>query len=102
MFRSSADRLRTWLTGAGDLLWGPYEPAEDDDDARSERSPADPEHESFDRDARAEDPPVDAPHPHRLPLRWERDRRPGSVPARPAHCISPVRRQPAARPLPYR
>jgi hypothetical protein len=38
------------------------------------------------------DPPEAAPpHPHRAPLRWERDRRAGSVPARPAHCISPVR-----------
>ncbi|HUO71984.1 MAG TPA: hypothetical protein VMU39_14540 [Solirubrobacteraceae bacterium] len=39
------------------------------------------------------DPSVDAPpHPHRLPLHWERTRRAGAVPARPAHCISPVRR----------
>jgi hypothetical protein len=30
-------------------------------------------------------------HPHRRPLRWERTRRPGSVPAGPAHCICPVR-----------
>jgi hypothetical protein len=37
------------------------------------------------------DPPVAAPHPHRRPLRLERERRPGSVPARPAHCLSPVR-----------
>jgi hypothetical protein len=38
------------------------------------------------------DPPEAAPpHPHRVPLRWERDRRAGTVPARPAHCISPVR-----------
>jgi hypothetical protein len=37
------------------------------------------------------DPPADAPHPHRRPLRLERERRPGSVPARTAHCISPVR-----------
>jgi hypothetical protein len=40
------------------------------------------------------DPPeVAPPHPHRVPLRFERARRPGSVPARPAHCISPVRPQ---------
>ncbi|HWF72951.1 MAG TPA: hypothetical protein VG186_06390 [Solirubrobacteraceae bacterium] len=31
------------------------------------------------------------PHPHRRELRWVRDRRPGSVPHRRAHCISPVR-----------
>jgi hypothetical protein len=38
------------------------------------------------------DPPEVAPlHPHRVPLRWDRARRPGSVPSRPAHCISPVR-----------
>jgi hypothetical protein len=38
------------------------------------------------------DPPEDArPHPHRRELRWERTRRGGSVAARPAHCISPVR-----------
>jgi hypothetical protein len=38
------------------------------------------------------DPPEAAPpHPHRSQLRWERDRRPGSVPARPAHCICPIR-----------
>jgi hypothetical protein len=38
------------------------------------------------------DPPEAAPpHPHRVPLKWDRARRPGSVPARPAHCISPVR-----------
>jgi hypothetical protein len=38
------------------------------------------------------DPPEAAlPHPHRAPLRWERERRPGAVPVRPALCISPVR-----------
>jgi hypothetical protein len=37
---------------------------------------------------------VAPPHPHRTPLRWERERRPGAVPARPAHCISPVRADP--------
>jgi len=40
------------------------------------------------------DPPQAAPHPHRMPLRWEHARRPGAVPARPAHCISPVRNDP--------
>ena len=34
-------------------------------------------------------------HPHRRELRWERSRRPGAVPPRPAHCISPVRTQAA-------
>jgi hypothetical protein len=38
------------------------------------------------------DPPVDTqPHPHRRPLRWEHQRRPGAVPHRYAHCISPIR-----------
>jgi hypothetical protein len=35
-----------------------------------------------------------APHPHRRPVRIERTRRGGSVAARPAHCLSPVRPQP--------
>jgi hypothetical protein len=35
-------------------------------------------------------------HPHRQPLRWQRDRRHGSVEPRPAECISPV----ASRRLP--
>jgi hypothetical protein len=41
------------------------------------------------------DPPVESkPHPHRRPLSWRHARRPGSVPARPAHCLSPVRAAP--------
>jgi hypothetical protein len=36
------------------------------------------------------------PHPHRRPLRFHHERRPGSVPPRPAHCLSPVR-APSAR-----
>jgi hypothetical protein len=32
-----------------------------------------------------------ATHPHRQPLRWQRDRRGGSVPAAPANCLCPVR-----------
>ena len=31
------------------------------------------------------------PHPHRRPVRWQRERRAGSVAARPADCLSPVR-----------
>jgi len=40
-------------------------------------------------------------HPHRRELRWERQRRGGSVPARPALCVSPVRsrREPGRRSL---
>jgi len=38
------------------------------------------------------DPPPDTtPHPHRRQLRSRHERREGSVPARPAHCLSPVR-----------
>ena len=75
MFRESADRLRAWLTEAGDLLLG------------------EPERSDLD---------YHADHPHRRELRWERSRRPGSVPARPAHCISPIRREPTTRAIHYR
>jgi hypothetical protein len=40
------------------------------------------------------EPPA-APHPHRRPVRIERERRAGSVATRPMHCLSPVRRQSA-------
>ena len=89
MFRSSADRLRTWLTGAGDLLWGDYDAAED-----TLQPLVDPELESSDR-------AYHATHPHRRDLRWKRERRPGTVPRRPAHCISPVRHARAQRPIPF-
>jgi hypothetical protein len=43
------------------------------------------------------DPPVvERDHPHRIPLGWSYERRGGSVPPRPAHCLSPVRQ--GARP----
>jgi hypothetical protein len=38
--------------------------------------------------------PPAAPHPHRRPVRIERERRAGSVAMRPMHCVSPVRPQP--------
>jgi hypothetical protein len=66
MFQASADRLRTWLRWAEDALGDPPE------DARGE-------------------PHNFKSHPHRRPLRWDRARRAGTVAARPAHCISPVR-----------
>jgi hypothetical protein len=63
MFQSSSSRLRAWLKLVHDAL----------DDVLG-------------------DPPVEPqPHPHRRPLRLEHRRRPGSVPARPAYCLSPVR-----------
>jgi hypothetical protein len=39
------------------------------------------------------EPPA-APHPHRRPVRIERERRAGTVAPRPMHCLSPVRPQP--------
>jgi hypothetical protein len=70
MFQSSSKRLRAWLSRVDDLLAD--HPAEA---KRQEQS-------------RHRDP---QPHPHRHPLRWDRTRRPGSLPPRPAHCISPIR-----------
>jgi hypothetical protein len=69
MFHSSANRLRAWLNGAGDTLGDAAEAG--DRDLEGFRT-----------------------HPHRRELRWERSRRPGSVAARPGHCISPVRSAP--------
>jgi len=68
MFQSSAHRLRTWLMGAGDLLGDPEARDRERQDFRT--------------------------HPHRRDLRWERARRAGSVAARPAYCLSPVRSAP--------
>jgi hypothetical protein len=63
MFQSSSNRLRAWLKLVDHALGDVLG-----------------------------DPPVDGqPHPHRRPLRLEHRRRPGSVPARPAYCLSPVR-----------
>jgi hypothetical protein len=69
MFQSSANRLRVWLDRAGDILGDPPE--------------------AMDRDHE-----YHLTHPHRRDLRWERNRRPGMVRPRPAHCISPVRSAP--------
>jgi hypothetical protein len=88
MFRSSADRLHAWLTGAGDMLLGDPELADEPAFFDQELEIFDGEPASFDRSSYAG-------HPHRRALRWERRRRPGTVPARPAHCISPVRHQPS-------
>jgi hypothetical protein len=65
MFRSSLNRLLDWAEGA-------LAPDEADDFGVVDEPPP--------------------PHSHRRKLRWERERRPGSVPHRPAHCISPVER----------
>jgi hypothetical protein len=37
------------------------------------------------------DPPLTEPHPHRRPVRLQRERRGGSVTPRAMHCLSPVR-----------
>jgi hypothetical protein len=42
------------------------------------------------------EPPA-APHPHRRPARIHRERRGGTVAARPTHCLSPVRPKVVAR-----
>ena len=65
MFRTSFTRLRTWLETVDVLGDSP-------DEAQALE-------ENF------------FEHPHRSPLRWERERRAGSVQARPAHCLCPVR-----------
>jgi hypothetical protein len=77
MFQSSANRLRAWLNRVDDLLADPPEHLDDQLDDPFVALPRDPHL-----------------HPHRLPLRWDHERRPGSVAARPAHCISPVRAVP--------
>jgi hypothetical protein len=43
------------------------------------------------------DPVPETPHPHRRPVRIQLERRPGSVSPPPAHCLSPVRRDPVTR-----
>jgi hypothetical protein len=65
MFRTSFTRLRAWLETVDVLGDSP-------EDAQALE-------ENF------------FEHPHRRPLRWERERRAGSVRARPAHCLCPVR-----------
>jgi hypothetical protein len=69
MFRSSANRLRVWVALAEGLLDGP--------------SPEEPVQ------------PWET-HPHRRPLRWQWERRGGSVPPAPAYCLCPIRRAPSA------
>ena len=65
MFQSSTTRLRAWLELVDDFLGEPP------DDAQLDLEPW-------------------AAHPHRRPLRWERERRAGSVQAARADCLCPV------------
>ncbi len=67
MFRTPVKRLRALIELADDLLG-----------------------DSFD-DAPTLDTQLHVDHPHRAPLRWQRERRPGTVPPAPAHCLSPIR-----------
>jgi hypothetical protein len=64
MFQSAANLLRTCRLLADDLLGDPMDP-----------------------------PPVreETAHPHRRHLRWERERRPGTIPPPPMRCLSPLR-----------
>jgi hypothetical protein len=65
MFQSSINHLRAWWGLVDDLLGDP-------------RADAHLDKRSW------------ATHPHRRPLRWQRERRAGSLPAAPAHCLCPV------------
>jgi hypothetical protein len=67
MFQPCSNRLRAWLALADDILGDPR-PADAHIDDRAW-----------------------AEHPHRRPLRRERERRAGSVPAAPAYCLCPIR-----------
>lgn len=71
MFQSSAKRLRTWLALVDEALAQP-------------EFDAPPEREAW------------VTHPHRRPLHWGRERRAGSVPHPPEHCLCPVRRSPTS------
>jgi hypothetical protein len=77
MFSSSANRLRAWLALADDFLGDPPFFGDPPEDAQPELEPWET-------------------HPHRRPLRWQRERRGGGVPAAPAHCLCPIRRAPHA------
>ncbi|HWF51211.1 MAG TPA: hypothetical protein VG294_11290 [Solirubrobacteraceae bacterium] len=74
MFRSSLNRILDWAENA-------LAPIEEDVEVGGDEI----------------EPILVAAHPHRRELRWERKRRPGSIPHPPAHCISPVRRKAGAR-----
>jgi hypothetical protein len=72
MFRSTARNLRSWRTDFSDDILGADLPSTLDDTA------PDPLEYHLN-------------HSHRRPLGTARPRREGAVPARPAHCLSPVR-----------
>lgn len=75
MFRPSLERLQAWIELADDVLGDPSADAQPPAAQLHTGEPARPR----------------GTHPHRRALRWQRARRPGTVPAAPAHCLSPVR-----------
>jgi hypothetical protein len=69
MFRSTARNLRSWwIDFSDDILGADLPPAPYEDELEYHLN-----------------------HPHRQPLASRRPRRQGTVPARPSHCLSPVR-----------
>ncbi len=92
MFQSAGKRLRSLFSLADDLLGHSPESEWLGSPPESEGLSDPPESEGL-----SDPPESEAPHPHRRPLRFAPERRRGSVAARPAHCLSPVR-SPAERP----
>ncbi|MDQ6805118.1 MAG: hypothetical protein M3065_09140 [Actinomycetota bacterium] len=89
MFRSSLNRVLDWAERALAPIEEEWSAGEHQCAAVDDHFAACEDHEP------AATPPL--PHPHRRELRWERKRRPGSLPHPPAHCISPVRRKAGVR-----
>ncbi|MGO9899707.1 MAG: hypothetical protein ACLP0J_08455 [Solirubrobacteraceae bacterium] len=84
MFRFAASKIRSWWSaGTADILGADLLPPLDS------RYPTGPS--ALDTGCR-HPPALDSRYPHskRAPLRFEYARRPGTVPPRPAVCISPV------------
>jgi hypothetical protein len=85
MFRFAASQIRSWWSAStADILGADLLPSLDS------RDPTQPSAV----DAGCPLPTaLDSryPHPERAPLRFQYARRPGTVPPRPAVCISPVR-----------
>src|ERR1700690_2138321 len=93
MFRSSLNRALDWAERV--LAWEdePFGTLDEPFGGANDRFDGEGEARFgglADDSATAASPP---PHPHRRPLRWERERRPGSVPHPPMHCLSPVVRR---------
>jgi hypothetical protein len=89
MFRSSLNRVLDWADRA--LAWEEAEFEAEDGGAGTEAGARGAVHGAPGAVAPGVAPA--AVHPHRRELRWERARRPGTLPRPPAHCISPVIRR---------